>query len=29
MIGKGARLSDAEAERVIQYLNETYGPAGP
>ena len=29
MIGRGARLSDAEAERVIEYLSETYGPSGP
>ncbi len=29
MIDKGARLSDAEAERVIEYLSETYGPSGP
>lgn len=29
MIGKGARLSDAEAERLIDYLSQTYGPRTP
>jgi mono/diheme cytochrome c family protein len=26
MIGKGAELTDAEAETLVQYLAETYGP---
>jgi len=29
MIGKGARLSDAEADRVIEYLNQRYGTDQP
>jgi len=29
MIDKGARLSDAEAERVIAYLSDTHGADGP
>ena len=29
MIDKGARLSDGEAERVIEYLSETYGAGAP
>jgi mono/diheme cytochrome c family protein len=26
MIGKGAELTDAEADTLVQYLTETYGP---
>jgi mono/diheme cytochrome c family protein len=26
MIGKGAELTDAEAQTLVQYLAETYGP---
>jgi hypothetical protein len=29
MIGLGARLSDAQAQEVIDYLSDTYGPDTP